>query len=103
MYQSYFHKKCDRGLARGAVADALKTPLPVAIDELLGMRSGTSAIADEVTKPVLWVTTYPADQTYISEHLAAVQFGQVVGAAHFPQMEVPGQVNAMIATFMTQL
>jgi pimeloyl-ACP methyl ester carboxylesterase len=103
MYQSYFHKKCDRELARKAVADALTTPMSVAIDELLGMRSGTSAIADEITKPALWVTTYLADQAYISEHLAKVQFGQVAGAAHFPQMEVPGQVNAMIATFIDQL
>ena len=103
MYQSYFHKKCDRELSRKATADALTTPMSVAIDELLGMRSGTSAIADEITKPVLWVTTYLADQAYIAEHLGKVQFGQVVGAAHFPQMEVPGQVNSMIGTFIDQL
>jgi pimeloyl-ACP methyl ester carboxylesterase len=31
-----------------------------------------------------------------------VKYGQVVGAAHFPQLEVPDQVNAMLERFLRQ-
>jgi hypothetical protein len=32
-----------------------------------------------------------------------VQFAEVVGSGHFPQLEVPAQTNAMIETFIAQL
>ena len=60
-------------------------------------------LADSISKPVLWVTANQVDQEYIGSHLRKVQFGQVVGASHFPQVEVPDQTNAMIQTFIEQL
>jgi pimeloyl-ACP methyl ester carboxylesterase len=103
MYTGYFSKKCDRAVRTGTIADAMRTPLPVAVDELLIMAVSTQAIADEVRQPVLWLTANQVDQGYIASHLKKVQFGQVVGSGHFPQLEVPAQTNAMIETFLAQL
>lgn len=103
MYRGYFSPHCDKALSRRAVADAMKTPLTVAIAELEGMAVSTEEIARGITQPVLWLTATHADQDYIGRQLADVRFGQVVGSGHFPQMEVPDQTNAMIATFLDQL
>ncbi len=103
MYQGFFGPKCDKKVARQAVADAMRTPLPLAIEELKVMNVSTQRIAEDVDQPVLWLTASGVDQAYISKHLKQVQFAQVVGSGHFPQLEVPEQTNAAIATFVTQL
>ena len=103
MYSGYFGPKCDRAVSRQAVSEAAKTPLPVAIDELHGMAVSTEKMADDIRKPVLWLTAAGVDQDYVRKHLANVQFAEVVGSGHFPQLEVPAQTNAMIETFIAQL
>ncbi len=103
MYKGFFGPRCDRAVVRAAVDDAMRTPIDVAIAELREMAVGTEEIADAINKPVLWLTAGGVDQRYIASHLARVQFGQVVGSGHFPQLEVPAQVNAMLETFITQL
>jgi pimeloyl-ACP methyl ester carboxylesterase len=103
MYRGYFSPRCDRTLSRGAVSDAMQTPLSVAIAELEGMAVSTEEIARGIAQPVLWLTATRADQEYIARQFADVQFGQVVGSGHYPQLEVPDQTNAMIATFLDQL
>ena len=103
MYQGFFGPKCDKKVSRQAVADAMRTPLPLAIEELRVMDVSTQRIADDITQPVLWLTAAAVDQPYISKHLDDVQFAQVVGSGHFPQLEVPDQTNAAIATFLKQL
>ena len=80
----------------------MRTPLPLAIDELKVMAVSTQRIAEDIEQPVLWLTAAPADQAYIRKHLKNVQFGQVVGSGHFPQLEVPAQTNAMLETFLSQ-
>ncbi|MDH3642604.1 MAG: alpha/beta hydrolase [Gammaproteobacteria bacterium] len=103
MYTGYFSKKCDRAVRSKAIADALRTPLPIAVDELLIMAVSTQAIADDIRQPVLWLSATAVDQNYIASHLGNVQFAQVVGSGHFPQLEVPAQTNAAIETFVEQL
>ncbi len=103
MYQGYFDKRCDPGIARAAVADACRTPMPVKIAELKGMNVSTQKLAQQISRPVLWLTANLVDQQYIAKHLQQVQFAQTVGAGHFPHLEVPGQVNAMLETFCAQL
>ncbi len=100
MYRGYFSPRCDRTISRAAVGDALRTPLDVAIAELEGMAVSTEEIARGIAQPVLWLTAARADQEYVTRQLSDVQFGQVVGSGHFPQLEVPDQTNAMIATFL---
>ena len=103
MYQSFFGSKCPKPVARGAVADALKTPIETVIKEIDVMAVNTEKMAREVSQPVLWLTAAGVDQRYVAKHLKNVQFAEVVGSGHFPQLEVPEQTNAMIATFIGQL
>ena len=103
MYQGFFGPKCDKAVSAAAVADAMKTPLDLAVQELLVMAVSTEGLADDIRQPVLWLTATAADQAYVRSHLANVQFGQVVGSGHFPQLEVPNQTNAMLETFIDQL
>jgi pimeloyl-ACP methyl ester carboxylesterase len=60
-------------------------------------------MAKDIGQPVLWLTANAVDQAYIAKHVEGVQFAQVVGSGHFPQLEVPGQTNAAIETFIDQL
>lgn len=103
MYSGYFSPKCAKEVARPAVAEAARTPLSVAVDELHGMAVSTEKMADDIAVPVLWLTAAGVDQAYIASHVGNVTFGQVVGSGHFPQLEVPEQTNAMIDAFASQL
>ena len=103
MYRGFFSPHCDPKISGQAVQDAMRTPLEVAIAELRGMAVSTEEIARGIEQPVLWLTATRADQDYVSKQLRDVRFGQVVGSGHFPQLEVPEQTNAMIATFLAQL
>jgi pimeloyl-ACP methyl ester carboxylesterase len=103
MYRGYFGSKCDRAVRDQAVADAMETPIPIAVDELRVMAVSTQALADDISQPVLWLTANQVDQNYIGSHLKNVQFAEVAGSGHFPQLEVPAQTNAMIETFVGQL
>lgn len=103
MYQGFFSPKCNREVSGAAVRDAMRTPLPVAAAELRGMVVSTEQMARDITQPVLWLTASGVDQKYIGNQFKDVRFAQVVGSGHFPQLEVPEQTNAMIATFLEQL
>ncbi len=103
MYRGFFAPQADKAMVKGAIIDALQTPLPVVVAELESLACNTQAMARQIKQPVLWLTAAAVDQAYIGAQLKNVQFGQVVGSGHFPQMEVPDQTNAMIATFLDQL
>lgn len=103
MYRGFFSARADKTMVKSAMEDALQTPLPVVVAELESLACNTQAMARQIKQPVLWLTAAGVDQAYISAQLKNVQFGQVVGSGHFPQMEVPDQTNAMIATFLDQL
>ena len=70
-----------------------------------GISLSWSALYSSTTEApsLLWLTAALVDQAYISKCLSDVQFAQVVGSGHFPQLEVPEQTNAAISTFLTQL
>ena len=103
MYAGFFAPQSDKRMVRQAIADAVKTPPEVAAAELEGNAVDTAAIARRLRQPVLLITASPLDQPAMEATLKRVQVGQVVGSGHFPQMEVPGQVNAMIENFAAQL
>ena len=103
MYASYFDQKCDPEIAKQAISEAASTPMSVIQAELQGMAVSTQNIAKTIAQPVLWLTAAAEDQAYIGKQLKQVCFAQTVGAGHFPQLEVPEQVNAMIDTFCAQL
>ncbi len=88
---------------RKALREALATPLHVAAAELASLAIDTESIAREVRQPVLWLSVEAADQAALRQIFADVRFGQLVGSGHFPQIEVPAQLNAMIERFVRTL
>ena len=102
MYGGFFSEHAGR-IGRQAIAEALQTPLEVAAAELRSLAIDTQAIAKQLRQPVLWLTVAPADQMAVGKVFRNVQFGQVVGSGHFPQLEVPDQTNAMIERFVATL
>ena len=103
MYEGFFGPKCPKPVSRSAVKDATATPMETILAEIDVMASNTQAMARQIKQPVLWLTAAAVDQGYIAKQLKNVQFAQVVGSGHFPQLEVPGQTNAAIETFIQQL
>jgi pimeloyl-ACP methyl ester carboxylesterase len=111
LYRSFFDKKADPELVKAVVDEATNTPLPIALDEINIMLASTRTIAKKLRQPVLsigtdWLAAVNpdnVDQRKIRANFKNVQIGQVVGSGHFPQLEVPDQVNAMLATFISQL
>jgi pimeloyl-ACP methyl ester carboxylesterase len=102
IYREFFSKPAGR-IAREAIAAAARTPREVAAAELLSLASGTQRIAEQLTQPVLWLSVSGADERALSGIFRDVQFGQLVGSGHFPQLEVPDQTNAMIDRFVSNL
>lgn len=103
MYQGFFGPKCPKPLVKEIVQDATKTPLATIIAEIDVMAVNTERMAKEISQPVLWLTATAVDQKYVAKHVTNVQFAQVVGSGHFPQLEVPRQTNAALETFFNQL
>lgn len=102
MYRRYFSRHAGP-VAHQAVVDAMKVPLWVAQAELASMAVSTQAMAHALTQPVLWLTVANADEDRLSKIFRNIQFGRVVGSGHFPHIEVPDQVNAMIDRFIVTL
>jgi pimeloyl-ACP methyl ester carboxylesterase len=102
MYAGFFGP--DSGsVGRKALAEALETPIEVAIAEMRSLTINTQAIARKLEQPVLWISVDAADQASIARSFRNVQFGQTVGSGHFPHLEVPLQINAMIERFLETL
>ena len=99
MYRGFFSRHAGVAADR-AVDDAMKVPLDIARAELASLAISTQAIARSLTQPVLWISVAQADEARLAKVFRNAQFGRVVGSGHFPQIEVPDQVNAMIDRFL---
>jgi pimeloyl-ACP methyl ester carboxylesterase len=102
MYRGYFSDHAGP-VADRAVAEARRVPRRVAQAELASMAISTEGLARSLRLPVLWITVAAADEARLSSIFRDVQFGRVVGSGHFPHLEVPDQVNAMIDRFVVTL
>jgi len=102
MYSELFSPHAGE-VGRAAIREALETPLEIAAAELSSLAIDTLALARQIEQPVLWLTAGVADEESLRDAFRNVQFGQVVGSGHFPQLEVPDQTNAMIARFVATL
>ncbi|MDA0366512.1 MAG: alpha/beta hydrolase [Chloroflexi bacterium] len=98
-YESYFSSLAEPAVAQTAVDEAARTPLAVAVAELRGLAPGTQAAAKAMKQPLLMISANPVDHDGLRKVVKGIQFGTVVGSGHFPQLEVPDQVNAMIGRF----
>jgi pimeloyl-ACP methyl ester carboxylesterase len=83
-----------------AVANALATPVAVATAEMSHMAIDTAVLARQVTCPVLWVSAQPGDTARAEALFPDLTVGHVVGSGHFVQVEVPDQLNPMLAAFL---
>jgi pimeloyl-ACP methyl ester carboxylesterase len=89
---------------RQAIIDAFPaTPPGIAADVLRAMcEFDGAAVLGSATVPVLSIgSAGPANSAAdLRQACPAITIGQTVGSGHFIQLEVPGQVNAMIERFL---
>ena len=103
IYRTYFHPASNRAAVREAIAAASETPMEVAIAELQSIAAGSDEIARGVSQPALWIMADACHEEQIRSIVPQAQFGQLVGCGHFPNIEQPAQLNAMLETFVAQL
>ena len=99
MYRGFFSPHAGE-VADRAVREACAVSLRVARAELASLAIDTEGMARSLIQPVLWIAAGPIDETRLAGTFRDVQFGRVVGSGHFPQLEVPDQVSAMISRFL---
>jgi pimeloyl-ACP methyl ester carboxylesterase len=105
-YRSYFSELTAPDIVDDAVADAVRTPQHVAVREIEQIRStNTISAAKRIRQPALWIVAENSGLTpeRVREHVPQARFGRTVGSAHFVQIDVPDQVNAMIGRFVRGL
>ena len=103
IYRTYFDNASDTEAVRAAIAAAAETPMSVAIDGLRSIAEGSEEIARGISQPALWIMASACDEAKIRAIVPQAQFGQLVGCGHFPNIEQPEQLNAMLETFIAQL
>lgn len=102
MYRGFFGPATPSDVVDAACANAVATDRAVAIAELHHVVTDTKAAARSVARPVLWISARPDDEGALGGLFTDVMIGRVAGSGHFPQVEVPDQVEAMLRTFLTQ-
>ena len=102
-----FLPDADAGLQKRITDTMCSTPLPIAIAQLRGVLTWNGLGALQlVTAPMLVLrceTGGGNDPARLHGFKSDIRFGVTVGAGHFHQLEVPDQVNAMIARFLKRL
>ena len=105
-YRGMFRDFSDPAMRERTAAEAAATS-PLASERTVRANLSTdrAAIARAVRQPVLCVyaSNTPRSAEEIRSVIPQAQFAQVVGAGHFLQLEVPAQLNAMIARFLELL
>ena len=102
LYRGFFGPRASEAVVADAVANALATPVATATSEMRHMGLDMVPTAAQVQCPVLWVSAQPDDTAEVRERFAGTDLtiGHVVGSGHFVQVEVPDQLNPMIAAFL---
>lgn len=102
--QRFFTASSDGGLKKRIVDAACRTPQHVVASAFRDVATwdATPALA-ALQAPLLYVGAEPqiADLARLRELAPQVMVGNTVGSGHFHQLEVPEQVNAMLARFLT--
>jgi len=106
LYRSFFPDPRDAALAARVIGDAGRTPRHAAIASLRAtLLANVPAIARSLRKPLLYVAATRRGRS--EDALLALvphgEFGQVVQAGHFAQLEAAEQVLEMIKRFLSRL
>jgi pimeloyl-ACP methyl ester carboxylesterase len=92
----------DRARRAALHAALLETPQHILVstwEHFLAYDPAPAAAACKV--PLLFISSVmPCDEAGMRALVPHLVFGRTVGAGHFPQLEVPEQVNAMIDRFL---
>lgn len=104
-YRGYFGAAADRRQVKAWAAEAAQTPRHVAMANREGLAATSyTALLRRVSQPTLWInSTLRNAGNLVPEVLPHAELAQVVGAEHFPQLEVPEQVNAILKDFLGRL
>lgn len=89
-----------------AMSSGPRHVLVSAWERLFSCRSASAELAQPVAAPTVAIASargHMADLQRLAELCPSLATGQTVGAGHFLQLEVPGQVNAMIDRFLSNL
>lgn len=102
LYRGFFGPRAPEAVVADAVANALATPVATATAEMRHMGLDMAPTAAQTRCPVLWVSAQPDDTAEVRLRFAGTDLtvGHVVGSGHFVQVEVPDQLNPMIAAFL---
>jgi pimeloyl-ACP methyl ester carboxylesterase len=90
-------------LVERMVGTAQHVAVPAFVDHLLAFDAAAVAAACRVPAAYIGATVAMADLTVLDTAIPGLVTARVLGSGHFPQLEVPGQVNAMIARFLALL
>jgi pimeloyl-ACP methyl ester carboxylesterase len=101
-YRSFFGPATSPDIVDAACQTALATDRTVAVTELEHVVTDTEGTARTVACPVLWISARDDDSERLTDVFDDVMIGRVVGSGHFPQIEVPAQVEAVLRTFLAQ-
>lgn len=104
-YEGFFSPTADRRKVRAWAAAAACTPRHVAMANREGSAATNhGALLSRVKQPALWINSTRRNAAeLVHELLPHAELAQVVGAGHFPQLEVPEQVNAILRDFLARL
>lgn len=101
--QRYFLPTSDKNIMENVLKVMMAAPTHVAVNAMRGIQEfeGLTAAARCRVPALHLAATPPLNPPHLmSEWLPHVVNGWTVGAGHFNQLEVPGQVNAMIEGFL---
>ena len=104
-YRGFFGPAADRRRVRAWAAAAARTPRHAAAANREGAAAADhAALLAGVRQPALWINATRRDAAaLVREALPHAELAQVVGSGHFPQLEVPDQVNAILRDFLGRL
>jgi pimeloyl-ACP methyl ester carboxylesterase len=105
--RSYFLPQSDPRLVRWTLAQMSRPSTEVAYEPIAGLAEYVAAGSDERDltrwdRPLCYVGSNApyADYARLAQLAPGASIGQTVGSGHFVQLEVPGQVNAMIDRYL---
>ena len=104
-YRGFFMPTTDRRDVERWADEAARTPQHVSVGNMLGgSRADIARIAKRIKQPALYINaTGPYSAASVREWLPQAEFAQVIASGHFPQVEVPEQVNPILQSFIDRL
>ena len=103
-YEGFFGPHVDRDKVRGWAAVAARTPRHVAMANRVGSTQFShAALLRRIEQPTLWINSTRPSLSFLRDLLPHAEQAWVIGTGHFPQLEVPEQINVLLRNFLGRL